>query len=395
MVGLQKRMAWGVCVVVLAAACGAEVAIAPTDAGVRDAGAEACTEPDAASLGCVWDDCIPKDSGTGAPVDAAAYGDNHPVVLVDNLKLPRAIALDRDHVYWVDAPDTGSGKPIHGSVQRRPKASCGDTTPITLATGVVAGTLAVDDKNAYFATDNGIVACATSGCGDKPTTLAAGQLTQIASDGTNVIWTDGAAIMKCAASGCAGSPTIVATSTVRAFAIAGGSVFWTDGKAVLTCPIVGCGGAPTTFAMAGAPPLGATSVETFGILANSTKVVWLEKTLGGFNLTSDEQQKVKMCSLSGCNGATTILPSSPISFPFLLNAISDTHYYASASRCTLTPLPNVQGEGCAYPRGLVYQEGISDLAVDETSVYWTETLTSPDGTGTPPYVGRVMGVRPK
>jgi PKD domain-containing protein len=183
---------------------------------------------------------------TGCPAGPRIVADKTPS---DRSNL---IATDGESVFFLDDSET---------LVRCPTAGCG-SGPVSMGAKLdIPQALTADATTVYFASyDSGqkIHACPKAGCGAAPKILAdhicetsgTGVCAKaLVSDGTRVYWNDDDGIYACAASGCNNKPVKIApfAATTNALALHGAHVYWSthDGslRGVFRCPKEGCGSA--------------------------------------------------------------------------------------------------------------------------------------------------------
>jgi hypothetical protein len=215
--------------------------------------------------GTVWS----AMSGGGSATNIAKLKSTSFVPAIAN-----AISLDESSLYWVGID---SEMPV---LETCAKTGCGGKPTALAATN--AGVfdpvgIAVRQGDLYFPWANAaVVRCATSGCANTPTPLVFGQstATAVATDGTNVYWLNAGnglgEVLTCPLSGCAGKPINLASGNTFPVGIAVDetNVYWTTGGAgiVFKCSITGCGGKPTVLATGQSIPV--------GIAVDATSVYW-------------------------------------------------------------------------------------------------------------------------
>jgi hypothetical protein len=229
--------------------------------------------------------------------------------------------------------------------------------PVTLASAQDgAYHLAVNAAGVYWnrggnGVNNGMVMMLPA-AGGMPFPLASGQQSAVgfAVDATNVYWTSGYDVMKVPAGG--GNVTKLATATMfgaGAVAVAATSVYWADGAgAVMKVPI---GGGSST-------PL-AKNASPISMAADATSVYWMDQPSG-----SNSVKNVMKVPIAG--GQVTTLVSGVGVGPIALDA---THVYwidETAKEIMRVPINGGPATSVATVSGAPFS-----LAVDETSVYWT------------------------
>jgi hypothetical protein len=304
--------------------------------------------------------------GNGAPCGGTCAEGRRLVTLASGQSFAHSVAVDEGFIYW-----TNHGTP--GGVLKCALTGCGDkpTTLVESATGAPQA-IAVAGGQVYFTTYAGaaILRCASTGCDGKPTTLASGQpiARHLALDATHLYWTRGesadndtgdGSVMKCALGGCAGKPSALATKLFNphGIAVGAGFVHWTslgDG-AVSRCPLDGCRGTPAKQASEQAFPQ--------QIVADAANLYWTND--GG----SNGQGSVMSCAITDCAGSLHTLAKG-LDHPDAI-AVDEAHVYFTASHGKLMKCP-LAGCGEKPPTLLVGQGASSggSIAVDATSVYF-------------------------
>jgi hypothetical protein len=171
-----------------------------------------------------------------------------------------------------------------------PRTSC--SAPSILANarpGAGITRVVLDDTDVYFIDDtlaSPVLACAKTGCGGAPRTVAADAgAMDLALDDTNVYFIVNAglsssaaagAILSCPKSGCVGPPAVVARGLNHpsALVVDAERVYWIDNGSgmgmqdgdVMSCPKSGCTSSPTVYA---------TNLWTGGIAVDDRCVYWV------------------------------------------------------------------------------------------------------------------------
>ena len=312
------------------------------------------------------------------------------VTLASNLDAPSAIALAGDGVYWL----TGNNTSHDGTLQRCGRCGCRDA-PATLATGLdwndtpdayPMPALATDGANVYFDGADRVYACALSGCAGEPAIVASKQSVGgiAAADGL-VYWTNfdviPSTIASAPPSGAQPPATLLSLDGGYLFEdvrVHDGTMFFVSFEGVMTCPTSGCADA-TLFAK-GSPATG-------GLALDDVNVYWANR----YAASTGGAATVESCPLAGCQGAPTVIATGLADDHFRAIATDGVNVYwtdfaeGTISKCPVT--------GCAGAPTLLAsgQLGPEQIAVDETSVYWTTA-------GTPNFDhrdGTVMKLTPK
>jgi hypothetical protein len=238
-----------------------------------------------------------------------------PTTIASGQGVPVGIAVDSANVYWANSAIPG------GSVVTCDKTNCANG-PTTLADARGAWNVAVDANDVYWVTLTGqndsVRRCAKTGCGNNPTVLAsnANGLWGIAVDDTVLYWavvhdSDGGSVMRCATSSC--SPVVLsAGNTPQAVALNGAVVAWAETWAGNIVVADKLNYANRTIV--------ATGQDAFGMTIDETSAYWSSPESAGFTPNT-----IKMAPLDG--GSSTVIADS--------------------------------------------QNGPRNVAVDQTSVYWT------------------------
>jgi hypothetical protein len=269
---------------------------------------------------------------------------------------PKAIAVDNTSVYWVT--DTAVMK----------VAICGGTpVPLaSLASGMPRG-LVVDPASAYFTVDDGRV-MKVSLNGGTPVVLAPGQNnpSAIAVDSTHVYWTTGLICNP----GCdgtisslplnnvdGGSPTAIASAlAAMRIAIDSTSIYWTESNGYVRKMRLQ-GGAQETLYTPNNPA--ATSSAAFGFAIDSVNAYWTETV---FPTSGGAYANLKQVPLTGGPSNIIVPGQGPVDIKTdgaNLFWIGGRIVKSTPDGRVVTTLVPTVGSG-------------GRIAVDATSVYWTD-----------------------
>ncbi len=268
---------------------------------------------------------------------------------------PYAIAVDAKNVYWSEYPGGVMKVPISGG------------TPTTLATNQGPyPEIAIDGTNIYWTNQEPGSVMKMPISGGTPTVLFSGAFPwDVAVDATSVYWTNRAvtgtagSVMKVPIDG--GTPTTLASGPgdPGPIAVDANSVYWTEygsdlasqGSNVMKVPIVG--GTVVTLA--------ANQKQPSGPAVDASSVFWIA------------DKAVMQAPLAG--GTPTRLADAPGANNVVVDGA--TLYWASDAGWDLTArggASKVATAGGPATVLLASDRHCVDLAVDATSVYWTEVV---------------------
>jgi len=391
---LVAALAWaagaGACTVVSPEG---EVAHVAADGG--DAGAEAEGLPSSGAY--ALDGEVAASSSSGGPAPRSVG------LLVSGQSSPFGIALDADNVYWLNrgtySPDAGT---YPGQLMKCAKAGCGGS-PTVLASGVsnLPTRLAVYGGTIYWAASDMVLSCSTDGCSGGPTVLASSvpNYTDIAVDATGIYLANAIydAIDVCPFAGCAAPMAIPTPAPPSVIALDGTNVFFSsNGAALLWCAFGGTVASTdcSTLVDGGAPTA----------IATDTTNVYV-----GMEAQGTVSGEIGACPLTGCSGTLSVVSASLTHVAGIASDGTNVYYTdwgatGPAVGAGGTPLP---GTGLVPGSGRVAKCSIAgcndaptpiagyvnipqQIAVDDTTVYWTDygSVADPNGSDE----GRVMAL---
>jgi hypothetical protein len=326
-----------------------------------------------------------------------------PGVLVSGQVTPRGIVIDDLNVYWIEqGVPQPSGANSVTQVMKCAKSGCGNM-PAVLASGSWAGAtrLALNGDTLYWATQNQVLSCATAGCPTGPTVLSTSALTptDIAVDTTGiyvgdsnqnellmfslagsmsptVLWPSPPVVLD----GGVVSAAMPAYSTPPlAIALDGATAYFgTTGVSLLSCTPTGCtnlvvGGTPTVVGVAsGLVYMGTQAQGSTGAIASCPEA----NCAAGLTLLTT--------GLSHCAGIA--VDSTSVYFTDLGSSGSDGGtVFSGSGRVEKCPTSGCRGNPTPIAAFVNFPQ---QIAVDNTSVYWTDFGSSTDPNASQD--GRVM-----
>jgi hypothetical protein len=328
-----------------------------------------------------------------------------PGVLVSGQFTPRGIVIDDVNVYWIDqGVPQPSGANSVTQVMKCAKSGCGNM-PTVLASGSWAGAtrLALNGGTLYWAIQNQVLSCATAGCPTGATVLSMSSFspTDIAVDTTGIYVGDSNQneLLKFPLAGSM-SPTVLwppsppavvaldggvvsasmpANSTPPlAIALDGATAYFGTRGVSLSCSPTGCanlvvGGTPTAIDVAsGLVYVGTQAQGSTGAIASCPEA----NCAAGLTLLTT--------GLSLCAGIA--VDSTNVYFTDLGSSGSDGGtVFSGSGRVEKCPISGCRGNPIPIAAFVNFPQ---QIAVDDTSVYWTDfgSSTDPDLTQD----GRVM-----
>jgi hypothetical protein len=331
------------------------------------------------------------DGGDGTTGD----GGGSVVTIAQNQAGPVAIALDATRVYWINA--------MSGSIVFCPKTGCNgapsEITRFTTDQNVTPNRyrLATDAANVFALVSVGssafsLLQSAIAGCANNPTVLVDANQTLgfgvgpssvfVGVKNTSIIGDAGppfagsfAGVVECAIGGCSRAPSaFVSEARITGMAVRGGRVFMTVldtavQKDILSCPASGCAGAPQVLLSGPFPLTGGMTVDETHVYAR--------------NYISQTENGLLACSTAGCGSSPTVLltglgleDTRAAPFQRLISDGKAVYFqrFASEGGRTRASLVSCDVKGCGAEPTLVLPPQVDDFAVDETGVYFIDSM---------------------
>jgi hypothetical protein len=364
-----EALAWAAGCALLAA-CSEPTPTGGGPSGGRDASVFEASAAARADDGSTLGDLDADGAGDAGPLCATPCGGacvaGRCLVALAQVTAPVDLALDHASAYFASCPLAVAGAvlsvPLEGG------------SPTTLVPGPGCPTsLAVDDTSLYVAgvglagADGGVILRVPLD-GGTVTTLVSGadRPVGIAVDGTSVYWTTSNALMRIPVAG--GTPAALQSALESATrpVVVGGYVYWVDPStgAIQRVPIDG----------------GSASIVTAGAVSSLAIAGDDVFFAGGFTLMR--------APVDG--GASTVI-STAGGAPVLALAVDDASvYFTSSSTIWKGPLGGGAAAIIASNQG---EPGV--IAVDATSVYWTNGTSWPPPPAGGSGGGQIMKLTPK
>jgi len=349
------------------------------DGGVKDAGFDAPCEADVHSdpLNCgrCGHDCL-GGACTGAACEpVVVYRGGTPTgILVDGPNLlvtVQGASAETGYVFRCEAANCQATKTVIAAGQINP------WFPTKQGASVYWVNLGSADA---MAPQGGVLGCPEeAGCADASPGVYAPDgagpeggttYTSLATDSMFLYWTSitglNGGAFRCVASECAGTLAQLGVELGIPYAITvdRSDAFWFDlnTNQILRCSLPSCGDNPTIFVDQSGSGSG-LGVQFSGIVLHGGDLYWTEGVADG---------GVFHCPASGCSGVPTVMAKNQADPSFL--AVDDSGaYWLNSGTGTLMTCPLA---GCAKPELVTRATASFAIALDDVSVYFTESTAS-------------------
>jgi hypothetical protein len=182
--------------------------------------------------------------------------------------------------------------------------------------------------------------CDLAGCVGGPTQLASGPASGTGNSswgglvvqGSNAYWADTLAgtLMGCPVAGCGGSPQLVASQmTAQNLAADATNLYWTANATVMKCGAAGCA-SPTALA--------AGQSDAYGIAIDAASVYWTNHTMPDYSAGYLTWGAVMKCDLGGFSGGPTTL-ALDLSDPYGIAVDATSVYWTDEGNGTVAKTP--------------------------------------------------------
>ncbi len=248
-----------------------------------------------------------------------------PAVLAAGEPYPLGVAASGGQVFWtnnglpndagIDTGSLGAGTSTAGSGR------------VFLIKQPLAGAIAADPNNIYWATETQLSACDPQNC--VPAVVALDTAQAVAVDAAAVFWTSAVTgavstnqIGADAAAGQLITPAGYTAVNVRGLVVSGGNVYWGTPEQILSCPTSGCPGTPAPF-------------------ATNQGIVGLQHPLatdGAYLYWSSGTTVVRCAIPGGCNGTPEVVAGGQIA-PTAVAVNATTVYWIDGASILSLPKP--------------------------------------------------------
>jgi hypothetical protein len=286
------------------------------------------------------------EAGAASDAGAAICGSGQPAIVARGQINAMGIAVDATSIYWT----TASGADTGGGLWKMPVAG-GTIEKLTSADAPTR--LALDSSTVYAATGTAnpkLIAVPKAGGASRVVATPTNQVHYLTVDATSLYWSDSSSINKVALAG--GVPLLVASANL-AFGVAvdSASLFWANGGdgTVMRMPLAG--GTAVAIATGGRSP--------DGIVVDTTNAYWTDYLAG-------DVMKVGL-------GERPIVVASGQSHPQSLAIDETSIYWLNVGDGTVMKAAIAGGAACVLASGQHdFLSLAAYIAVDATSVYWTD-----------------------